>query len=187
MQIEAWKLGKKWIDERVHKLRAEEATQRRMADALLYGDEDVAEETMHDAEKTHKKAGERARAAQMAKKRLYKSGSTAVPLTCGSVQLSVVEALPSLDDAHGLFVVRADDCVRTVVLVGAFEIESDSPDELVTRLDVAYEVRPPTAGQHHMHACALSFSPSRYPSTASPVFRIVAPYRRVCGRLLHIR
>ena len=135
-QIKLWSAGKTENESRREEFKTQRDTWQRRLDELACCDEDSADS--EEYEKDRKQANKNFQQAAALFKMLYKED---VPMEFPKVDLPLDKKVASpLDDKSGVFVLTAGEQLRAVVLVSDFVGETDSPDELVTKLDVAYEV-----------------------------------------------
>ena len=153
-QIDRWKAGKQKNEERYDECKRErDKTVAELDAARERGAEKVEVE---EIEKDMKKADQKCEDTLKLHKRLYKNSKPADEMLAG-LQMTgstasvargwrgFFQAMPALES--GLFALTSGESLCAIVFVDDIVIETDSPDELVTKLDVAYEVceaaRPP--------------------------------------------
>lgn len=142
-QIDWWKAGKQKNEERYDECKRERG--ERLAEL-----DSVRERGAEDGEvkKDHKKAEKKCEDTLKLNKRLYKNSKPADEMLAGLMTGSTASvasgwrgfftSMPALES--GLFALTSGESLCAIVFVDDFVVETDSPDELVTKLNVAYEV-----------------------------------------------
>ena len=153
-QIDRWKAGKQKNEERYDECKRERDKTVAELDAARERGAEKGEVEEH--KKDMKKADQKCEDTLKLNKRLYKNSKPADEMLAGlqmtgstasvaSGWRGFFQAMPALES--GLFALTSGESLCAIVFVDDIVIETDSPDELVTKLDVAYEVceaaRPP--------------------------------------------
>jgi hypothetical protein len=142
-QIDWWKAGKRKNEERYDECKRERDTRQTELDKVRERDAEDGE-----VKKDHKKAEKKCEDTLKLNKRLYKNSKPADEMLAGLMTGSTASvasgwrgfftSMPALES--GLFALTSRESLCAIVFVDDFVVETDSPDELVTKLNVAYEV-----------------------------------------------
>jgi hypothetical protein len=152
-QIDWWKAGKQKNKERYDECKRERDERRRELDTVEEheakdGEVEKDHKKAGEVEKDHKKALKKCEDTLKLNKRLYKNAKPADEMLAGLMTGSTASvasgwrgfftSMPALES--GLFALTSGESLCAIVFVDDFVLETDSPDELVTKLNVAYEV-----------------------------------------------
>ena len=145
-QIDRWKAGKQKNEERYDECKRERDKTVAELDAARERDAEKGEVEEHKKDK--KKAEKKCEDTLKLNKRLYKNSKPADEMLAGLMTGSTASvasgwrgfftSMPALES--GLFALTSGESLCAIVFVDDFVLETDSPDELVTKLNVAYEV-----------------------------------------------